>query len=133
MHPRTAATLEELQRAEWFSKVGINDADTAIVLSSWVDAAKFCTSHETKCLWLEAANQYHMRILERSKEHYMRWNDIANEMRPVVQALVERKTAAVVEKNGLPKGFGDHVRWDMIHVCIESELAHVYPPGFFAA
>jgi hypothetical protein len=133
MHPRTAATLDELEQAEWFSRVGVNDADSAIVVSSWVDAVRFCTSHETQSLWIEAANQYHMRILERSKERCRQWNDIANELRPVVNEFVSRKIAVVVEQHSLPKGFGDHIRWDMIYVMIEAEFADVYPPGFFAA
>lgn len=134
MHPRTAAALEELEKANWFSRVGTDDTDgQAIVLASWQNAVAFCASNDTKNLWLEAANQYHIRILERSKERYRQWNHVANEMRPIVNELVGRKTEAVVRENLLPKVFTDHVRWEMIHLCIEAEFADVYPAGFFAS
>jgi hypothetical protein len=134
MHPRTAATLAELEKAEWFSRVGIDDTEgSVIVLSSWQQAVEICGSTETKNLWLEAANQYHMRVLERSKERYRQWNGIANELRPIVNGLVGRKIEAVARENLLPKVFQDHVRWEMIFLLMESEFADVYPPGFFAS
>jgi hypothetical protein len=68
MHPRTAATLNKLQRAKWFANVGVQDTDVAIVLSSWDQAMEHCSSIEWENLRLEAFNQYRMRLLERSKE-----------------------------------------------------------------
>jgi hypothetical protein len=133
MHPRTVQALAQLEDASWFSHVGVQDAEGAIVLTSWQQAIACCGSAETKNLWLEAANQYHMRILERSKERYRQWNDVANEMRPIVNAFVNRKIATVVRENLLDKVFENHVRWEMMHLCIESEFADVYPPGFFAS
>lgn len=134
MHPRTAATLTKLEGANWFSRVGVDDTSgSVVVLSSWQQAVAFCGSTETKNLWQEAANQYHTRVLERSKERYLQWNSIANELRPIVNEFVGRKIDTVVRENLLPKVFQDHVRWDMIFLLMESEFADVYPPGFFAS
>lgn len=134
MHPRTVATLEKLEEATWFSKVGVQDAEGyAIVVSSWNEAMKYCTSPESKLLWLEAANQYRERLVERSKERFKHWNEIVAEIRPVVSSLVSRKLDNVVRENNLPPAFENRVRWEMIHLCMESEYADVYPPGFFAS
>jgi len=134
MHPRTAASLEKLEKANWFSQVGVDNTEGRVILvSSWQEAVSFCASLDTRNLWLEAVNQYRLRLLERSKERFLKWNEIANEMRPIVNELVGRKSEAVVRENLLPKAFTDHVRWDIIHLFIEAEYADVYPPGFFAS
>jgi len=51
MHPRTAATLEELDKANWFCCVGMRDTTAAIVLSSWKEAIAHCGSVEWENLW----------------------------------------------------------------------------------
>jgi hypothetical protein len=133
MHPRTKATLEQLRRADWFHRVGVRDTDAAEVLSSWYEAIESCSSPEWEGLCLEAANQYCARLAEKSAQRFERWNDIAAEIKPVAQALVRAKIKHVVEENDLPKAFVDTVDWDIVHLCMESEYADVYPPGFFAS
>lgn len=133
MHPRTIATLEKLEKADWFVRVGVKDAATAVVLSSWQDAIAHCSSAEWENLGLEAANQYRARLLERAKDRYNQWNDLVVQLKPVTEALVRRKIEVVVRENGLPKVFEDTVQWDILHVCMEAEYADVYPPGYYAS
>lgn len=134
MHPRTSAALTQLDEADWFSRVGVNDTEGfAIVISSWEEAITYCSSPETKALWLEAANQFHLRVLERSKERYREWNEIAKEIRPITNAFVSRKIGKVTDAHNLPKVFEDHVRWEIGHLFMECEYADIYPPGFFAS
>jgi hypothetical protein len=133
MHPRTQATLQQLEKANWFDKVGVKDAATAIVLSSWRDAIEQCSSIEWENLCQEAVNQYSARLIERSQEKYNQWNEIVDFLKPVTQALVRRKIEAVVRENDLPKVFEDTVQWDILHVCMEAEYADVYPPGYYAS
>jgi hypothetical protein len=133
MHPRTEATLAKLRQAQWFRCVGIHDTDAAEVISSWYEAVESCSSPEWEELCMEAANQYRARLAEKSPQRLQRWNEIALGIKPTVQALVREKTTEVVEKNGLPPIFVDTVNWDILHVCMESEYADVFPPGFFAS
>ena len=133
MHPRTQATLAELRRVEWFRCVGIRDTDAVDVLSSWYAAIECCTSADWEELCMEATNQYRERLTERSMKQFQQWNNIVIQIKPVVQALVLEKTKNVVEENDLPKAFVDTVDWDILHLCMESEYADVYPPGFFAS
>src|SRR5262249_31632568 len=35
--------------------------------------------------------------------------------------------------HALPKVFGNTVRWDILHLCMEAEFADVYPPGYYAS
>jgi hypothetical protein len=133
MHPRTIATLDELERAAWFSNVGVRDTSAAIVLSSWEEAIEQCGSQDWEDLCLEAANQYCERLVERSKQRFRQWNDVAIEMRKAFEPLVDRKIAKVTSDHNLPKEFRDSVLWDMCHLGMESEFSDVYPPGFFAS
>ncbi len=133
MHPRTAATLEHLERADWFAAVGVRDTSAAVVLSSWVDAVESCGSLEWENLLLEASNQYHERLAERSKERWAIWNDIVDEIKRATIPRVQRKVASVCAEHRLPQVFEDTVQWDILGVCMEAEYADVYPPGFYAS
>src|SRR5688572_13155581 len=133
MHPRTQATLEELERAEWFSSVGVKDTEAAVVLSSWAEAVESCASDAWQDLLLEAANRYREQLLQKDKERFRRWNEIVREVKPPVLALVARKIEPIVREHGLPKVFEDTVNWDILHLAMEAEYADVYPPGFFAS
>jgi len=133
MHQRTIATLAELEAAAWFSKVGVKDTEAVIVLSSWPEAITHCDSVGWKNLCLEAVNQYRQRLLERSRERFIKWNDIVTDLRPTVEPFVHRKVQAVVQENLLPPIFEKMVRGDIFGVCLEAEYADVYPPGFYAS
>lgn len=133
MHPRTSATLVELERASWFSRVGVRDTENAIVLSSWVEAVEQCSSTDWENLCLEAANQYRERLQERSPGALVIWNELAVSLTPTVRALVRRKVDGVLRVHHLPRVFEDTVQWDILHTCLEAEFADVFPPGFFAS
>ena len=133
MHPRTTATLEQLEKADWFVRVGVKDTTAAIVLSSWQEAVEHCSSVEWVNHCLEASNEYRERLLERSKERFDQWNDIVAQLRPVTEPFVRTKIESVVREHGLPKVFEDMVQWDILGVCLEAEYADVYPPGFYAS
>ncbi len=68
MHHRTVATLEEFGKVHWFSRVGVRDTATAIVLASWQGAIAHCSSIDWENLRLEMANQYRERLIEQSEE-----------------------------------------------------------------
>jgi hypothetical protein len=134
MHPRTIATLEELEQASWFSRVGIKkDSTTAIVLASWPEAIEYCSSPEWDDLCNEAQNQYCERLVERSMKRWERWNDTVDEVKKVTIPLVNRKIAAVVRAHNLPEIFAAQVHADITSLLMECEYADVYPPGFFAS
>jgi len=133
MNPRVEATLGQLEKSDWFARVGVKDAAAAIVLSSWQEAIEHCSSIEWENLCLEASNQYRMRLLEKSQERYNQWNELVDQLKPVTEALVRRKIEAVVRENNLPKVFEDTVQWDILGVCMEAEYADVYPPGYYAS
>lgn len=50
MHPRTKATLEQLETANWFSQVGtmygVSQPEKIIMLSSWQGAVEQCSTIE---------------------------------------------------------------------------------------
>jgi hypothetical protein len=133
MQPRTVATLEKLEKANWFACVGVEDTTAAIVLSSWKEAIEHCGSIEWENLCLEAVNQYRERLVERSKERFNMWNEIAIELKKTSVPLVRRKIEAVVREHGLPKLLEDTVQWDILHVCMEAEYADIYQPGYYAS
>jgi len=133
MHPRTLATLEQLKNGDWFSRVGIKDTDAAIVLSSWPEAIGYCSSIEWENLCLEASNQLRERLLKTSKDRFVKWNDIAIELKKTTRPFVRQKIEPIVREQRLPKMFEDTVQWDILGVCMEAEYADVVPPGFYAS
>jgi len=137
MHPRTKATLEQLETANWFSQVGtmygITQPGKVMVLTSWQEAIEQCSSIEWENLCLEAQNQYCERLCERSKERFNQWNEVAAMLKATTIPFVQRKIEAIVRQNNLPTVFENMVQWDILGVCMESEFADVYPPGFFAS
>lgn len=133
MNLRTAATLERLRQEEWFRNVGIRDTESAEILSSWEEALESCGSAEWEGLCEEAAHQYRERIKEKSLTGLAKWNDIVDSIKPVSQTLVREKTQRVIQDHNLPKAFLDTVDWDILHLCMEAELADIYPPGFYAS
>lgn len=133
MHPRTIATLSQLERAKWFSAVGVHDTEAAEVLSSWQEAIEHCSSADWENLNLEAANQYRERILERSPASFQKWNDIVIEVKNVTVPFVQQRIESVVHQHNLPQVFEDCVQWDILHACMEAEYADIFPAGFFAS
>jgi hypothetical protein len=137
MHERTKLTLEQLENAEWFAKVGkpyqSEEPKKLLFIKTWEEAIQWCSSQYWDDLILEAQNQYREKLFERSIERFRLWNDIVDEMKKHTIPLVERKTEKVIIENDLPKIFSDCVDWDILGVCMEAEFADVFPPGFFAS
>lgn len=133
LHPRTRATLQQLADADWFSAVGVKDTEAAIVLPSWNEAIAHCSSVEWENLCLEAANQLRMRILERDRARYAEWNEVVDKLKPVIIPFVQEMIRDVVARHQLPPSFEDTVQWDILHLCLESEYADVFPPAFYAS
>jgi hypothetical protein len=132
MHPRTIATLRRLEKAAWFSCVGVKDTKVAIVLSSWDEAVEHCGALEWADLRLEATNQYCERLFARSRERFSKWNEVVVDVTPATMDLVNRKLEPVVREHDLPEMFGQSVAHDIFHLCMEAEYADVCPPAFFA-
>ena len=134
MHGRTIATLEKLKNAPWFSNVGVHDTESKIiVLKSWQEAVEHCSLDQWNNLQMEASNRYRERLVERSKERFDHWNEIAVDLKKTTVPFVRRKVEPVVREHNLPKAVENAAQWDILGVCMEAEYADVYPPGFYAA
>jgi hypothetical protein len=96
MHPRTAATLDELGQFDWFANVGRLDTDVADILPDWESAINSCGSLAWENLCLEAVDQYRERLSERAPEALNKWNDIVQSVKPATISLVRNKTTAVI-------------------------------------
>jgi hypothetical protein len=133
MCPRTQATIDELEQAEWFSRVGEPREGPYKVLNSWQDAIDSCGSPAWQNLCLEAANQYRERLQEKSPSALAKWNELVVALKPVTIPFVRRKISRVVATHSLSHVFEGQVQWDILHVAMESEYSNVYPPGFYAS
>lgn len=131
MHARTIERLEQLEKASWFSRVGVNEGPEAAAVGSWPEAIEQCTSYKWEDLQLEALNQYRVYIAERWLDRLNLWNDLIDEVKSKTSSLVDRKIAEVLLQNHLPKRFGDQVRHDIMLCCMETEYADICPLGFF--
>ena len=132
MHPRSKATLEQLDRSTWFCNVGVQDTQNAIVLTSWDHAIKHVKDLDWRNLRLKAANRLSAKLLKSSIERFNNWNDLVHDLKSTTIPFVKQKIEAVIRENRLPEAFEDAVQWDILHVCMESEYADMVPPGFYA-
>lgn len=133
MHSRTESTINELAEKDWFSRVGKLDSDRVIFFDSWNEAIASCEADNWTSLLEESANQYRARIAERNRERFIEWNRLVREIKEFTMPFVEKKIEQVVRANGLPISFVHAVQWDILHLCMESEYADVFPPGFYAS
>ncbi len=133
----SVATLQELENASWFSRVGnmtgIKYPEKILMLSSWKEAIDYCSSIEWENLRLEARERFRGMLMRKDKERWRQWNQVVESVKPTVADLVERKTGAVVDQFKLPQVFVSRVRWDVLSLLMESEYSDVQPPGFFAS
>jgi hypothetical protein len=67
------------------------------------------------------------------EDGFPEWDRVREELKPSVVSLVERKTADVVRREGLPPVFVKTVTIDMLYLAVESEFCEVVPGGFFTA
>jgi len=133
MDSRTIAALDRLEKASWFSRVGINEGPGTAVVTSWPEAIERCDTSAWEDLQLEALNQFRVCIDRRSRERLQLWNGTADEVKKITRPLVGRKIAAVVRANNLPEIFSIQVNWDIICFCMEVEYADVCASGFFTS
>src|ERR1700687_4386008 len=119
MHSRTIATLDQLEKASWFSRVGINEGAGTAVVATWPEAMDRCDSSAWDDLQLEALNRYRVCIARRSAARLHLWNNTLDEVKKISRPLVDRKTAAVVREHALPDIFKIVVNWDITGFCME--------------
>jgi hypothetical protein len=131
MHSRTIAILDQLEKASWFSRVGVKEVSSVAVVTSWPEAIEQCSLDEWEDLRLGALNQYRLCVAECSMERLRLWNDTVDEVKKVTGPIVDRKITAVVRKNSLPEIFKIRVRSDITLACMEAEFADICQPGFF--
>jgi hypothetical protein len=134
MHSRTTATLDQLEKASWFSRVGINEGYDVAVVRSWSEAIHHCRSSTWEDLQLDAQNRYCAHLAQRANERWNRcWNDTVDEVKKTTRPLVGRKIATTVRENNLPEIFRSEVNYVILLFCMEAEFADVCPPGFFTS
>lgn len=133
MRGATRATLDELRSSDWFSRVGIQEAEHAIVLASWDEALASSQSLGWENLCQEAVNRYRGQIRRLNPQVLRHWNETVRLIKPHTMALVKQKLDEAHAHRSVPLEIEDAVQWDMLHACIEAELSEEVPPGFFAS
>jgi hypothetical protein len=133
VHPRTKATLAQLDAATWFEHVGEPGSDNVIVLTSWQEALASCSGEDWRELLQEAVNQFAERLVELDRNRFNQWNALVDELKAASVPLVTQKIAGVVAAFELPKAFSMTVQWDILHACLEAEYADIFPPAFYAS
>jgi hypothetical protein len=130
----TKSTLQQLDEARWFDRVGEAVAeDRVVVLGSWDEAIAECGSPRWKHLQLVATDRLTVPLASRAPERFRRWNDVVEEVKAMTTPLVRRKIRRVVRENDLPDVFSHCVEWDILHACMEAQFADVVPPGGYSA
>ncbi|WP_156647822.1 hypothetical protein [Methylobacterium sp. Leaf87] len=130
-HPRTIATLDRLDKAEWFSRLGEIDFETSIFVKNWEEAHSYASSIAWENLKIEAANRIRIQLLSRNKRRFNEWNMVASTIRPFAIALVKDKFESIDLNAAFSEKIASNTRWDIIHLCMECEYLDIIEPGFF--
>lgn len=135
----TIATIERLEKANWFINVGqslVLDpqvTDKVITCKSWKEAMQ----HSSKLSWeniqLEAANSLRAKIIKADPKRFHVWNDKVIALKPTAFQMIDQKSSFVIQQNNLPEGFKHTVQWDILHLLMEAEYSDIVKPTFFAA
>lgn len=128
----TSETIKHLKHVNWFTNCGIKDTQNAIVLESWEQAIKECSSIKWENLCIETANNIALKVLKKDRERYKAWNKVAELIHPYADEIINKKVIPVKEENNLADVFVTRVSWDIIHLLIEAEYADIVKPTFYA-
>jgi hypothetical protein len=131
MDPRTVERIDQLERAPWFSRVGIKAGPTVASVSSWPEAIGYCAAPEWEDLELEMANQFREYLHEHANARFQAWNKAVVEVKKVTNPLVEHTIKAVTLNDKLSRELRIQVEHDIDLICMEAEYADVCPLGFF--
>ena len=131
MHPATKAVFDEMDRVEWFGKVGSEDIDHVKYAHSWEEALRLAVSVEWENTGIAASNALHGQLLSRAPKRLLQWNKIVRLLKKFTIPWVKTKIAMVVEEIHPPKDFESAVQWDILGVGIEAEYSNIVPPGFY--
>ncbi len=131
MYSRTIARIDQLEKASWFSRIGVAAGPSVAAVSSWPEAIHYCDAQEWEDLQQEMLNQYRVYIHQHHRARLQDWNERIEAVKKITEPLVALKTTAVIRENGLPDIFRIAVRFDVTLFCMEAEYDDVCPPGFF--
>ena len=131
--PQTIATLDKLDATNWFEFVGQREFDDVYEIGSWSEASDCACSQLSKDFRNERGNFLSETIHGRNKKRFQEWNETVKVVRPFVLGLFRDKCDPIVQLHKLPEGVINSIRWDILHLCMESEYADVAEPGYFHA
>ena len=131
MHARIIARIHELEKASWFSRVGVAASPSVATVSSWREAIGYSVAPEWEDLRLDMINEYRVYIHQHHWERLQAWNEIIVEIKKITEPLVDRKTEDVVKRIEPPRSFRTGIYSDVELFCMEAEYDDICPPGFF--
>lgn len=129
----TSETIRHLKHVNWFVNCGVKDVQTPIVLESWEEAIKECSSIKWENLCIETANNFALKVLKKDRERYKEWNNVVELIRPYADEIINEKVLPVQKENNLSEIFITRTNWDVIHLLIEAEYSDVCDPGFYTS
>ncbi len=127
----TRASFDQLDQAEWFSKVGCHGSHLVSYAGSWNEAIIQATSLAWENVRLEASNRLRRDIAALAPARYLDWNKVAAMVRRFSIPWVKGKIRAVQAAMNFPKEFEDVVQWDMAGLGLEVEYSDVVGRGFY--
>ncbi|WP_165247558.1 hypothetical protein [Paludisphaera soli] len=131
MLDRTQAILRDMEAWPWFEHVGAPIRDPAVIaVSSSEEAVECHRSYVWECLRLQVRNVNYRAYNARDWHRAQGLNPVVMGVEQILEPLF-RRIRALGERLSLPEGaFYYQVRWDLIAIAVETELADLSPPLF---
>ena len=132
MKNETKIILSDFEQLDWFSKVGKPiDADVLLV-SSWREAIKNGCSRKWENIKLSGCNEHSIQVSEKDPGRFDRWNDIVDELKPLLEPIVFRETEKLAIDARFVKKLQAEICWDLLSMLMESEYSDLITPRFYA-
>lgn len=136
MHPRTSATAEQLDAADWFSNVGKPVSTRVLRVDSWIEAVARCQADDWRWRLADAATRLLADVVVCLGDSAETFHASRRETELVVKEIMEQTVQPRLDACHLDPHLGSVVRrqveFDVLNVLLEAEFADLRPPGFFA-
>jgi hypothetical protein len=125
--------LERVLGYPFFECVGQALPSTVTPVTTWAAAMKHRNSQKWENCRLMARNALDGLVEQKSWERSQEWNPLVTEIRPTINAFVER----VLPKWSVPKDFHSKLKdglcWDILAMCLEQHYRDLIEPPFYIA
>ena len=133
MRAQTAELLASMQSWPWFEHVGEPISDPGVTaVRTWERAIELASSDVWEHVELEFGGRFTEKLLITNPPRYQQWNHLVDELKALMEPLSPAWLRPIAVRPTPPAPFINQVRWDVLHIGMETEYSDICPESFYA-